>query len=68
MRCELCLKDGMTGNNVSHSNRQTKTKYSANVHKQTLVRNGEAVKVKICTRCLRSLHKSKKVQKAFAAL
>ena len=68
MRCELCLKDGMTGNNVSHSNRHTKTKFSANVHKQTLVRNGEPVKVKICTRCLRSLQNSKQVQKAFAEL
>jgi large subunit ribosomal protein L28 len=68
MRCEICLKAGMTGNNVSHSNRHTKTKFFANVHKQTLVRDGKSVKVKICTRCLRSLHKSKKVQKVFAAL
>ncbi len=68
MRCEICLKAGMSGNNVSHSNRHTKTRFQANVHKQTLVRDGETVKVKICTRCLRSLHKSKKVQKVFAAL
>ena len=58
----------MSGNNVSHSNRHTKTRFVANVHKQTLVREGQTVKVKICTRCLRSLHKSKKVQTAFAAL
>ena len=68
MRCEICLKAGMSGNNVSHSNRHTKTRFVANVHKQTLVRDGKSVKVKICTRCLRSLHKSKKVQKVFAAL
>jgi large subunit ribosomal protein L28 len=68
MRCEICLKAGMSGNNVSHSNRHTKTRFVANVHKQTLVREGKSVKVKICTRCLRSLHKSKKVQKVFAAL
>ena len=58
MRCEICLKDGMTGNNVSHSNRHTKTKFFANVHKQTLVRDGKAVKVKICTRCLRTQYKT----------
>ena len=58
----------MSGNNVSRSNRHTKTRFVANVHKQTLVREGQTVKVKICTRCLRSLHKSKKVQKIFAAL
>ncbi len=68
MRCEICLKAGMAGNNVSHSNRHTKTRFVANVHKQTLMREGKPVKVKICTRCLRSLHKSKKVQKVFAEL
>jgi large subunit ribosomal protein L28 len=68
MRCEICLKSGMSGNNVSHSNRHTKTRFKANVHKQTLERNGEQVRVKICSRCLRSLHKSPKVRKAFAAL
>ena len=68
MRCEICLKSGMSGNNVSHSNRHTKTRFKANVHKQTLDRDGTPVKVKICSRCLRSLHKSPKVRKAFAAL
>jgi len=30
MRCDICLKAGMTGNNVSHSNRHTKTRFMAN--------------------------------------
>ena len=30
MRCEICLKAGMSGNNVSHSNRHTKTRFKAN--------------------------------------
>ena len=68
MRCELCLKSGMSGNNVSHSNRHTKTRFHANVHKQTLFHEGKAVKVKICTRCLRSVLKSPKIRKALAAL
>ena len=68
MRCDICLKAGMTGNNVSHSNRHTKTRFMANVHKQTLVQDGKSIKVKICTRCLRSLNKSAKVRKAVAAL
>ena len=68
MRCELCLKSGMSGNNVSHSNRHTKTRFKANVHKQTLFQDGKSVKVKICTRCLRSLHKSPRVRRALAAL
>ena len=68
MKCDICLKAGMTGNNVSHSNRHTKTRFMANVHKQTLVQDGKSIKVKICTRCLRSLSKSAKVRKAVAAL
>ena len=57
MRCEICKKSGQSGHNVSHSKRRTKTRFVANVHEQTLYRDGKAVKVKICTRCLRSLHK-----------
>ncbi len=68
MRCEICLKSGMSGNNVSHSNRHTKTRFKANVHKQTLFQDGRSIKVKICSRCLRSLNKSSKVRKAVAAL
>jgi large subunit ribosomal protein L28 len=58
----------MSGNNVSHSNRHTKTRFAANVHKQIIFSNGKQVKVKICTRCLRSMQKSKRVQRAVASL
>ena len=68
MRCEICLKSGMSGNNVSHSNRHTKTRFMANVHKQTLYQDGKQVKVKICSRCLRSLNKSSKVRRAVFSL
>ena len=68
MRCEICLKAGMTGSNISHSNRHTKTRFMANVHKQTVFHDGKQVKVKICTRCLRSANKSSKVKKALASL
>ena len=68
MRCEVCLKAGMSGNNVSHSNRHTKTRFKANVHKQTVFQNGKHITVKICSRCLRSLSKSAKVRKAVASL
>ena len=68
MRCDICYKSGMSGNNVSHSNRHTKTRFKANVHKQTLFQNGKQIKVKICSRCLRSIPKSPRVQRALAAL
>ncbi|MEC9310036.1 MAG: 50S ribosomal protein L28 [Chloroflexota bacterium] len=64
MRCEICLKSGMSGNNVSHSNRHTKTRFKANVHKQTVVIKGTVQKVKICTRCLRTLNKPARARKS----
>ena len=68
MRCEICLKSGMSGNNVSHSNRHTKTRFKPNVHKQNLYQDGKHVKVKICSRCLRSMNKSSKVRRAVFSL
>ncbi len=58
----------MSGNNVSHSNRHTKTRFKAKVHKQTVFQDGKNIKVKICSRCLRSVNKSPKFRKALAAL
>ncbi len=57
MKCEICRKVGMSGNNVSHSKRRTKTRFMPNVHKLTIPINGTSTKVKICTRCLRTRHK-----------
>jgi large subunit ribosomal protein L28 len=64
MRCEVCFKAVMYGNNVSHSKRRTKTLFKANVHKQTLVLDGKPVKVKICTRCLRSQSRGPRLRRA----
>ncbi len=54
MKCEVCGKIGMFGNNVSHSKRRTRTRFLPNVHKLTIQTNGKTAKVKICTRCLRT--------------
>ena len=57
MKCQVCGKVGMSGNNVSHSKRRTKTRFLPNVHKHMLRVNGGVAQVKMCTRCLRSMHK-----------
>lgn len=57
-RCEICLKSGQSGNNVSHSNRHTKRRWHANVQRATIYVNGAPKRVKICTRCLRSQYKT----------
>ena len=38
-RCEVkgCQKSGQSGNNVSHSNRHTKRKFSANIQTTTVI-------------------------------
>ena len=57
-RCEICLKSGQSGNNVSHSKRRTKTRWFANIQKATIYVDGAPKRVKICTRCLRSEYKT----------
>ena len=64
MQCQICKKSGMSGNNTRH----TKTRFKANVHKQTIFLDGKVQRVKICSRCLRTLHKPPRVKgKAGAA-
>jgi large subunit ribosomal protein L28 len=57
-RCEICLKSGQSGHNVSHSKRHTKRRWSANVQRATIYVDGAPKRVKICTRCLRSHYKT----------
>lgn len=52
--CELCGKGPTFGNQVSHSNRKTRKKWSANI--QTIrAKTPEGVKrLRVCTSCIRS--------------
>ncbi len=52
--CEVCGKGIMSGNNVSHSNRHTKAAWKPNVQTVRAIVDGEAKRVNVCTRCLRS--------------
>ena len=62
MKCELCNKIGVAGNNISHSKRHTKTRFLPNIQKLTLTIDGKRRRVKTCTRCLRTLHKTPRVR------
>jgi len=44
----------MSGNRVSHSNIKTRRRQSANVQKVRALVDGRVVRLKVCTRCLRS--------------
>lgn len=59
MKCEICGKRPMYGNKVSHSKRHTRRRWLPNVHRTTLDVEGAQYSVKICTRCLRTLYKTR---------
>ena len=54
MTCDICNKRHMSGNRVSHSNIKTRRRQSANVQKVRALVDGRVVRLKVCTRCLRS--------------
>ena len=58
-RCDVCGKGPLSGNNVSHSNKKTKTRWQPNVQKMKVLYNGKIERLWVCTSCL----KSGKVQK-----
>ena len=58
-RCDNCSRTRMAGNNVSHSKRHTKRRWSLNVQKATLDVKGVRKQLNLCTRCMRTSHKTK---------
>lgn len=62
--CQVCGKIGGFGHNVSHSKRRTNTRWLPNVHRVTMVIGGERVRVKACTRCIRTQFKAPRVRRA----
>jgi large subunit ribosomal protein L28 len=48
----------MAGNRVSHSMHHSKRRFKPNIQKATLLVNGQPVQLHLCTRCLRTHHKT----------
>lgn len=59
MKCTSCKKGIMYGHNVSHSKRRTGRKFKPNLHATRVGVNGMSVKMKLCTKCLRTIKKVK---------
>jgi large subunit ribosomal protein L28 len=57
-KCEICQKKTMSGNKVSHSLRHTKRQWKTNVQTVTVFKDGQARKIKLCSRCLRTSSKA----------
>ena len=58
-KCEMCGKGPRFGHNVSHSKRATKRQFKPNVQRVRVEVNGQMRRMHICTRCLRTLHKTR---------
>lgn len=56
-KCEKCGKAPSFGHNVSHSNVKTKRQWKPNIQKVTVHQDGTAIRMKLCTRCIRTMHK-----------
>jgi large subunit ribosomal protein L28 len=56
-RCELTGKAVQTGNNVSHSNRKTRTRFLPNLCQVTLISDalGRSVRLRVAAAALRSV-------------
>ncbi|HEY0606814.1 MAG TPA: 50S ribosomal protein L28 [Herpetosiphonaceae bacterium] len=58
-KCAECGKGPSFGNAVSFSNRHTRRRFNPNLQTVTRVQNGKPVKVKMCTRCIRTAVKTR---------
>ena len=56
--CEVCGKKPSYGHNVSHAKNHTPRRWLPNIQATRVMIDGEYRRVKICTRCLRTLSKS----------
>lgn len=55
--CDICGKSKMPGHKVSHSNKKFNRQYEANLQTTVLTVNGKEKRVKVCTKCIKTLNK-----------
>ncbi|EAY57187.1 50S ribosomal protein L28 [Leptospirillum ferriphilum] len=52
--CAVCGKTKVVGNQISHSHRVTKRIFKPNLQNVRALVNGQARRIRVCTRCIRS--------------
>ncbi|MBC7256425.1 MAG: 50S ribosomal protein L28 [Chloroflexi bacterium] len=57
-KCDLCGKSPQFGHNVSHSKRRTNRLWAPNIQNVTVEIDGVLRRLRLCTRCLRTVTKS----------
>ena len=63
-QCDICGKNPMTGNNVSHAHNLNKRRFNPNLQKVRAVINGSPKKISACTSCIKSGKVVKKASKS----
>lgn len=61
-RCEITGTGIISGNQISHSHRLTRRVWKPNLQVTTIVVNGYPVKVKVCSRTLKTLRGASEVE------
>ena len=57
-KCDHCKKGSMIGHRVSHAKNRVNRIFRPNLHPATIIVNGVKKKLRLCTRCLRTLKKN----------
>jgi large subunit ribosomal protein L28 len=52
--CEICGKGPSFGHNVSHANNKTRRVWYPNLQRVRVLKNNNVVRMRVCTRCIRS--------------
>ncbi len=52
-KCEICGKEPLYGNNVSHANNKTRRRWLPNLQKVRAIVNGKTKRIKVCTSCIK---------------
>lgn len=61
-RCEITGTGLISGNKISHSHRLTRRVWKPNLQITTITVNGTPIKVKVCTRTLKTLKGASEVE------
>ena len=52
--CEICGKRPTAGRSISHSHRVNNRPFKPNIQRVTVVQNGHAKKMNVCSKCLKA--------------
>ncbi|TDI92103.1 MAG: 50S ribosomal protein L28 [Gemmatimonadetes bacterium] len=52
--CYICNKGPTTGNRVSNANNRVKRRFMPNLQPVRILEDGQRVKVRVCTRCIKA--------------